>query len=143
MRHALFGSVALMLVLMPAPQEPAFNWADFFTTAKSKMTVIANAETTVLPWDRQMRLLAYDAARNTEEITQWYVMPPRAATITPEQEQGWTAVLAPVDARERLIQVWAKTGTRPWRVLTVHVYNPWVWRSGIAVGESWVTEPPE
>jgi hypothetical protein len=83
-----------------------------------------------------VRVLAVDAISAPGEQTAWHVLPRSMGHITPDDATGAMGVFTPA-GETGTCQIWSRTGTRPWRVLTVHLVNTWPWRSGITMGESW------
>jgi hypothetical protein len=135
----LILAIAIGIVALAAPtsaQQP-FPWAELWRPAIRTWTFIENAEEIAVPMTHEVRVLAVDALAAPGAETVWYVLPARLGHVAADDETGATGIFTPV-GETGTCQIWSRTGTQPWRVLTVHLVTAWPWRSGITTGESWL-----
>jgi hypothetical protein len=133
------GAVAILLLALiaPLPAQTPFPWAELWRPAVHTWTFIADAETIAVPFTHEVRVLAIDALSAPGEKTVWHVLPRTLGTVTLDDATGLSGVFSPTGPTGT-VQIWSRTGTHPWRVLTVHLVASWPWRSGITTGESWL-----
>lgn len=137
MKRILFTIAILLLGLTaPLPAQTPLLWAELWKPAIKTWMFIADAEEIAVPVTHAIRVLAVDATSAPGEQTVWYVLPRTVGHVTPDDASGMSGVFMPLEVGT--CQIWARTGTQRWRVLTVHVVTEWPWRSRITTGESWL-----